>query len=56
VKRRLERRKMRILIDSGFDFKCISEKFMKSVRLPKKRSKKGILIRAMNGRDIERIE
>jgi hypothetical protein len=56
VKERLERRKVRILIDSGSDLNCVSEKFMKRVGLPKKRSKEGILIRVVDGGDIERVE
>jgi hypothetical protein len=47
---------VRILIDSGSDLNCISEKFMKRVGLPKRRSKEGILIRTVDGRDIERVE
>jgi hypothetical protein len=42
VKERLKGRKVRILIDSGSDLNCVSEKFMKRVGLPKRRSKKGI--------------
>jgi hypothetical protein len=56
VKRRLGGRKVRILIDSGSDLNCVLEKFMKRVGLSKKRSKKGILIRIVDGRDIERVE
>jgi hypothetical protein len=56
VKERLGGRKMRILIDSGSDLNCVLEKFMKRVGLPKRRSKEGILIRVVDGRDIEKVE
>jgi hypothetical protein len=56
VKGRLGRRKVRILIDSGSNLNCVSEKFMKRVGLPKRRSKEGILIRTVDGGDIGRVE
>jgi Aspartyl protease len=56
VKKRLKGRKVRILIDSESNLNCVSEKFMKRVGLPKRKSKKGILIRTIDGGDIERVE